>query len=116
MAPFPKELRKAGLAGPRLNVDATGHKANAQRLWTWCFRAYLYTVHKISPSRGSDVLVETPGEEFQGILGCDYFSAYRKYMGDFGVPLQICLAHLIRDVKLLADHANKRNGPAASSL
>jgi hypothetical protein len=42
-------------------------------------------------------------------LGCDYFSAYRKYMGDFGVLLQFCLAHLIRDVKFLAGHPNKKN-------
>jgi len=31
----------------------------------------------------------------------DYFSAYRKYMGDLGVQVQFCLAHLIRDVKFL---------------
>lgn len=93
----------------RLNVDETGHKENGQRLWTWCFRAYLYTVYKISPSRGSDVLVEVLGEEFDGILGCDYFSAYRKYMKDFGVLLQFCLAHFIRDVKFLADHPNRKN-------
>jgi len=93
----------------RLNVDETGHKENGRRLWTWCFRAYLYTVYKISPSRGSDVLVEALGEEFQGILGCDYFSAYRKYMGDFHVLLQFCLAHLIRDVKFLADHPNPKS-------
>jgi hypothetical protein len=39
------------------------------------------------------------GEEFNGVLGCDYFSAYRRYQREFGVPLQFCLAHLIRDVK-----------------
>lgn len=93
----------------RLNVDETGHKENGQRLWTWCFRAYLFTVYKISPSRGSDVLIQTLGEEFRGILGCDYFSAYRKYMGDFDVLLQFCLAHLIRDVKFLAEHPNRKS-------
>ena len=35
---------------------------------------------KVSPSRGSDVLLEVLGLEFDGLLGCDYFSAYRKYM------------------------------------
>jgi transposase len=97
------------LGEPRLNVDETGHKENGERLWTWCFRAYLYTVYKISPSRGSDVLVEMLGEEFEGLLGCDYFSAYRKYMGDFGVLVQFCLAHLIRDVKFLAGHPNPKH-------
>jgi len=41
------------------------------------------------------------------VLGCDYFSAYRKYMGDFDVLVQFCLAHLIRDVKFLADLPDK---------
>jgi transposase len=93
----------------RLNVDETGHKENGRRLWTWCFRAYLYTVYKISPSRGSEVLVEVLGKEFDGILGCDYFSAYHKYMRDFGVVLQFCLAHLIRDVKFLVEHPYAKN-------
>jgi len=72
----------------RLNVDETGHKENGRRLWTWCFRAYLYTVYKISPSRGSEVLIAMLGKEFNGILGCDYFSAYHKYMHDFRVLLR----------------------------
>lgn len=94
----------------RLNVDETGHKENGRRLWTWCFRAYLYTVYKISPSRGSDVLIEVLGTEFNGILGCDYFSAYRKFMRlHENVLLQFCLAHFIRDVKFLADHPDKKN-------
>ena len=93
----------------QLNVDETGHKENGKRLWTWCFRATLYTVYKISPSRGSDVLIEVLGEEFDGIIGCDYFSAYRKYMKDFNVVVQFCLAHFIRDVKYLTTHPNKKN-------
>jgi transposase len=94
----------------QLNVDETGHKENGQRLWTWCFRAQLYTVFKISPSRGSDVLIEVLGTEFDGVLGCDYFSAYRKYMRlNENVSLQFCLAHLIRDVKFLAEHPDAEN-------
>src|SRR5947208_365791 len=42
----------------RLNVDETGHKQNGQRQWTWCFRAGLYTLFKIDPTRGADVLIE----------------------------------------------------------
>ena len=92
-----------------LNVDETGHKDNGQRLWTWCFRASLFTLFKIDPSRGSQVLMDVLGKEFQGILGCDYFSAYRKYMRECSVPLQFCLAHFIRDVKFLVGHPVSRN-------
>jgi transposase len=84
-----------------LNVDETGHKQNRERWWTWCFRASLYTLFKIDPSRSGDVLIEVLGREFQGVLGCDYYSAYRRYQREFGVLLQFCLAHLIRDVKFL---------------
>jgi len=86
---------------PVLNVDETGHKEYAEKFWTWCFRAQLYTLFRIDKSRGSKVLVEVLGEEFNGVLGCDYFSAYRKYMRVFNVLLQFCMAHLIRDVKFL---------------
>jgi len=84
-----------------LNVDETGHREHAEQWWTWCFHARLYTVFKIDPTRSSAVLVEVLGEEFKGVLGCDYFSAYRRYMREFNVIVQFCLAHLIRDVKYL---------------
>ena len=84
-----------------LNVDETGHKDNGERFWTWVFKADLYVLFRIDKSRGSQVLIEVLGEEFEGTLGCDYFSAYRKFMKDFQVAVQFCIAHLIRDVKFL---------------
>jgi hypothetical protein len=88
-----KLLHKAGQAfGPphgellellprqtRLNVDETGHKETRQRYWIWCFRAASFVVFKIDRSRGTEVLMRILGEEFQGLLGCDYYAAYRKY-------------------------------------
>jgi transposase len=94
---------------PTLNVDETGHKHGGLRYWTWCFRAGLYTLFKIDPSRSADVLIDVLGEEFDGVLGCDYFSAYRRYHREFGVELQFCLAHLIRDVKYLATLPDPRD-------
>ena len=85
----------------RLNVDETGHKDNGRPWWTWCFRAEGFSLFKIESSRGSEVLLKVLGEEFDGVLGCDYFSAYRKYMKDVGVAVQFCLAHVIREVKFL---------------
>jgi transposase len=92
-----------------LNVDETGHKQNGQRQWTWCFRAGLYTLFKIDPTRSADVLIGVLGAEFDGVLGCDYFSSYRRYQREFGVLLQFCLAHLIRDVKYLTTLPDPRD-------
>ena len=84
-----------------LNVDETGHKENKEKFYTWVFRADLYVLFKIDKSRGSKVLIEVLGKEFNGVLGCDYFSAYHKYMKDFNITVQFCIAHLIRDIKYL---------------
>ena len=96
-----------------VNVDETGHKDNGDRWWTWCFRAELYTLYHLDAHRSADVLMDLLGKEFQGLLGCDYFSAYRRSRRECGVRLQFCLAHLIRDVKFLTtlpDACDRRYG------
>ena len=100
MDPY-KELLSRLPSESRVNADETGHKENGGKFWTWVFRAPLFALFKIDESRGSKVLIDVLGKEFDGILGCDYFSAYRKYMKDFSGLIQFCLAHLIRDVKFL---------------
>jgi hypothetical protein len=92
-----------------LNVDETGHHENGALLWTWCFRAELYTLFHIDPHRSADVLMAKLGKEFAGVLGCDYFSAYRRYLKECNVTLQFCLAHLIRDVKFLTKLPDPRD-------
>jgi len=99
-----EELRSLLPVQPCLNVDETGHKENGKGMWTWCFRARDFVVFSIQASRGSDVLMELLGREFNGVLGCDYFSAYRKFMGQMSGTVQFCFAHLIRELKFLAEH------------
>lgn len=87
-----------------LNVDETGHPENGERLWNWGFHApgpQGFTLFHIDPSRSSEVLKEFLGETFEGVVGCDYHSAYRKFLHDIGASMQFCWAHLIRDVKYL---------------
>jgi transposase len=84
-----------------VNVDETGHKENKEKFWTWVFKADMYVLFKIDKSRGSKVLIDVLGKEFNGVLGCDYFSAYKKYMKGFNVSIQFCIAHLIRNIRFL---------------
>ena len=98
------QLQSALPGQPLLNVDETGHPENGQRLWTWGFHApgpQGFTLFHIDPSRSSEVLKEFLGETFAGVVGCDYHSAYRKFLHDIGASMQFCWAHLIRDVKYL---------------
>lgn len=87
-----------------VNVDETGHPENGKRLWSWGFHVPGtdgFTLFHIDPSRSSDVLKEFLGESFAGVVGCDYHSAYRKFLHDMRAAMQFCWAHLIRDVKFL---------------
>lgn len=107
------ELRSALPLQSGLNIDESSLPENGKKLWIWTFEAELFSLYKIDPSRGSKVLIEMLGREFKGVIGCDYFSAYRKFMKEFNVVVQFCLAHLIRDIKYLAglkDKATKMYG------
>lgn len=115
LAPSYEELLRRLPHEASVNADETGHKNNGEPWWTWCFRAELYTLYHIDAHRSADVLMDILGKEFQGVLGCDYFSAYRRYMRECGVMVQFCLAHLIRDVKFLTtlpDERDRRYGEA----
>ena len=101
---------------PILNIDETGHPECGHKLWTWGFHApgeNGFTWFHIDPSRSSQVLKDFLGETFAGIIGCDYHSAYRKFLRETDARLQFCWAHLIRDVKFLVtlpDPSTKRYG------
>ena len=105
-APY-EELRAALPEEGNLGIDETGHKDDGQQNWTWCFRARSFILFHIAASRGSEVLEQMLGTAFDGVINCDYFSAYRKFMKDSSAIMQFCLAHLIRDLKFLAEQNDK---------
>ena len=90
-----------------LGVDETGHKDNGDKYWTWCFQKTSYTLFHIDKSRGSQVLFELLGEDFEGLLNCDYYGSYRKFYRLTNTTVQYCMAHLIREIRFLAEHTSK---------
>ena len=97
-----EELLKRLPDEERLNVDETGHKQNRLRQWTWCFRAELYTLFKIDPTRSGGCVDRGAGHGVQRGPGVRLLSRpIGVTMREFDVTLQFCLAHLIRDVKFL---------------
>lgn len=83
----------------KLNIDETGWKKAGEKRWLWTFVAPNFTFFHIAKSRGKRVLKEFLGEPFPGIITSDRFSSYRSYLA---AGWQICLAHLIREAKGLA--------------
>lgn len=92
----------------RVGVDETGHHDEGKLHWTWCFDTSDYSLFKIDESRGSKVLEKKLGKDFSGIICADYWGAYRKYARLFDVPVQYCMAHLIREIRFLAEHKIKK--------
>jgi transposase len=99
-----------------MNIDETGHPENGKKLWTWGFHvpgSRGFTWFHIDPSRSTEVLYEFLGETFSGVIGCDYYSVYRKFLNETDAVMQFCWAHLIRDVKFLitlSDRVTSRYG------
>ncbi len=100
----------------QVNVDETGHHNQGDLHWTWCFDTSDYSLFKIDPSRGSSVLEAMLGRDFAGMIGADYWGAYRKYARLFGVRVQYCMAHLIRDIRFLAEHRVRKLSRWGSDL
>ena len=91
-----------------LGIDETGHKNNGDKYWTWCFQKPDYTFFHIDKSRGSKVLFDLLGKGYEGIIGCDFWGAYRKFARLSDAVVQFCMAHLIREIRFLAEHTNKK--------
>ena len=90
-----------------LHIDETGGKENGEKRWTWLLRALDFTVFHINPSRGSIVLENLLGTDFAGIISCDFWGAYKKFERMTSAELQLCWAHLIREIKFLAESKDK---------
>ena len=91
-----------------LGIDETGHKDNGDKYWTWCFQTPDYSLFHIDKSRGSKVLFDLLGKEYEGIIGCDFWGAYRKFARLCDALVQYCMAHLIREIRFLAEHINDK--------
>ena len=93
-----KYIRNAAIVG----TDETGHKDSGNKNWTWCQHADDVVFFRICNSRGSKILFENLGKDFNAILLADFFSANRMFVRLTGSKVQWCWAHLVRDIKFIA--------------
>lgn len=82
-----------------VHVDETGHKLDGEQIWIWTFRTDQHTLYAVRESRGSDVPEEVLGEDFDGTIVCDGWTAYPA----FSRNLQRCWAHILREAEDMAD-------------
>lgn len=96
------EIRDRLRAAEAVHVDETGFKLDGQQWWLWTFRAGADTLFALRESRGSAVIEAVLGEDFEGTIVCDGWTAYPAVTDE----LQRCWAHLLREADDVAeDHA-----------
>ena len=111
-----EELRAAIPEEATLGSDESSLKNNGKKHWVWCITAPLFTVFHIATSRGRKVLEELIGPDFQGTVHFDYFSSNCSFAWNFDVHAQYCWAHLIRDIRFLDKHPDRKTRRWAAKL
>lgn len=112
-----KELAKAIPHQEQLGSDETGIKDNGKKHWIWCITAATFSVFHIAASRSREVLEKLVGPDFAGYLNFDYFSANCSFAWNNWIKAQYCWAHLIRDIRFLAEkHPDKKTKAWAETL
>lgn len=86
-----------------VHIDETGIKINGKKYWLWIFRTndneILVVIHK---SRGTKVLDEILGSDWNKPIIVDGWKAYWKYL-----IVQRCWAHLLREIDTVKDISDK---------
>jgi transposase len=106
LAPAHAEALQVVRAAAVKNVDETSWKLGGALCWLWVAATGTVAAFLIHARRGWQALAALLGEQVQGVVGSDRWSAYAR-LSPF--CRQICWAHLKRDFQKLVD----RGGPSA---
>ena len=90
-----------------VHADETGWRIGTLAAWLWVFTNCEATVYAIRDNRSSDVVVDVPGREFQGILASDCYLAYDEKRFTTWLK-QKCVAHLLRELKEMKESKSGR--------
>lgn len=92
-----------------VNGDETGAKRNGMPGWLWGFFSLTIALFVFNKKRGGDIVQRILGKKFEGVLGSDGWSTYKVFCEEFGILLQRCWAHAIREVKEVCLNRKRRN-------
>lgn len=85
-------------------IDETGIKVFGKQFWIWIFTTATDTFFVIRKSRHCKIVDEVLGENFEGIINCDGWQAYKTYKTkNKKVLVQRCWAHALREVESVAE-------------
>ena len=104
-----EKLEKAIKQEKAVNGDETSAKRNGLPGWLWGFFSLSIALFVFNKKRGGDIVEKILGKNFKGVLGSDGWSTYKVFCEEFGILLQRCWAHAIREVKEVCMNKKRRN-------
>ena len=94
-------------ASPAVQADETGWREDGQNGYIWSVCTPQIRYYEYHHSRAGEVVKELIGDDFQGVLGSDFYGGYNVHEGLH----QRCWVHFLRDV-----HELKEAFPADEEL
>ncbi len=88
-------IRDAIRGSPAVNVDETGWRVGGRNNWMWAFVTGKYALYRVVPSRAGKIAAYELGEDFDGVVVADFYSAYNKLKCE----QQKCTVHLLRELR-----------------
>lgn len=97
--PVLSDLKAEIRASPAVQADETGWREDGQNGYIWSVSTPTIRYYEYHRSRGGEVVKQLIGEDFQGVLGSDFYAGYNIHQGLH----QRCWVHLLRDIHELKD-------------
>jgi transposase len=81
-------------ASPAVQADETGWREDGINGYIWSASTPTIRYYEYHHSRGGEVVKQLIGEDYQGVLGSDFYAGYNRHQGLH----QRCWVHFLRDV------------------
>jgi transposase len=97
--PVLDDLKTTLRASPAVQADETGWREDGLNGYIWSVCTPTVRYYEYRHSRAGEVVKRLIGEDFQGVLGSDFYAGYNIHQGLH----QRCWVHFLRDVHELKD-------------
>jgi transposase len=97
--PMLSRLKAEIRASPAVQADETGWREDGRNGYIWSVSTPRIRYYEYHQSRSGEVVKHLIGEDFQGVLGSDFYAGYNIHQGLH----QRCWVHFLRDVHDLKD-------------
>ena len=87
-------LKAAIRASPAVQADETGWREDGSNGYIWSVSTPSIRYYEYHHSRGGEVVKQLIGEDYQGVLGSDFYAGYNIHHGLH----QRCWVHFLRDI------------------